>query len=484
MTPRSWRCAGLLGSIVVVSLLAVPVSGTVLGSSQTPKLSSANPPASDANEIVGPHAFVGGATLSFVETGLPNATNWSVTLLAQPRNGSGPWFSQSNTSTVSFTVATGTYEYMLWNVTTPSTLYVPSNASNQSVSVGASGATVNVSYTSLALYPLQFVESGLANGTYWEVQVNDSSIGAHDNGQSTSTTILLEVPAGVYTCFVQSSPPYGVFYSETPENASVTVPTSSTLNVTFSLETTYTVSFSETGLPSGSSWGAGLTWWNGGAGWEGPAGTVFSIPRPNGTYQYGIQAPSGWRIDGVAPSGNLTIDGASVVVSVTFVSGPTYSLTLAEKGLRTGQGWSVVIDGQNASSVTTGITLRNLTPGHYAYSVPSLRAGETVTVKVGKTVEGAAGSIDVVHSRTVTLTFAYHYEVTFTQTGLTSGTWSVSVKGQKLTAPWDQAITDSLTNGTYAYKIGSEPGYRHSSSPRKVVVPTAVSVAVVFTKTG
>ncbi len=464
----------------MVALLLIPASEVQLGSRIGNRSGSSGPAAPGTRGAGSLRPFVGDSTLSFVETGLPNGTWWSVTLIPVPRNGSGPWFSNSTTSTVSFSVASGTYTYLLHNVTAGSTQYVPNNASNISVVVAGANVNVAVSFSSVALYPLLITESGLASGTYWELQVRDASSFAWANGQSTSTTISVQVPAGTYVCAVSSSPAYGVYYSVSPQNASLVIPAVSTLNVTFALETTYIVSFNETGLPAGLDWSAGLTWWDGGSGGGGPAGAVFNIPRPNGTYAYGITGPSGWRVEGVAPSGFITVDGASVTESVTFVPGSTYSLTVAEKGLPAGKGWSIEIAGQNASSSGVGITLRNLTPGRYPFAVPSLGAGEGVTVKDGTTVLGATGTIDLTHSRKISLTFTYRTPVTFTETGLTSGTWSISVKGQKVTEPWDQPITFDLANGTYAYRIGTEVGFKHVSSPTRVVVPATLVVAVTF----
>ena len=89
-----------------------------------------------------------------------------------------------------------------------------------------------------------------------------------------------------------------------------------------------------------------------------------------------------------------------------------------------------------------------------------------------------------------------YYNVTFTETGLPSGTaWSVTLNGSTLSST--SSITFTELNGTYSYTIGPVSGYESSPSLGAVLVtgyPISVSVAfskeiaknytVTFTETG
>ena len=96
---------------------------------------------------------------------------------------------------------------------------------------------------------------------------------------------------------------------------------------------------------------------------------------------------------------------------------------------------------------------------------------------------GARQTIDLTRNTKVSVTFAYEYTVTFEQTGLTSGNWSVSIKGQTETGEWYQLLVFNLINGTYGYKVGPVTGHKSLGVPSKAIVNgAAASVMVTFTK--
>jgi hypothetical protein len=247
-------------------------------------------------------------------------------------------------------------------------------------------------------------------------------------------------------------------------------------SVTFSLET-FSVTFTESGIPTKTlaktGWAVELN------------GTVkYSLTTtinfsgvPNGTDPVLIVGPSGYTASG---SGRLTVSGTTSV-SVTFAKGNTETLRFSEKGLPKGQLWCTAVDDDRQCSVTASMKYTNLTPGNYSYAVVSPLSGQTITAKVGTMVVAPSGSLDVTKSTTVALKFAYLYAVTFTETGLVNETWSVTIKGVTMSSGSGGPIVFHLVNGTYAYRIGKIPGYTSSGSPKRVVVPTAVSLAVTFT---
>jgi len=56
----------------------------------------------------------------------------------------------------------------------------------------------------------------------------------------------------------------------------------------------------------------------------------------------------------------------------------------------------------------------------------------------------------------------------------------VTVRGSTRSNSSGDPIAFDLTNGTYGYTVGREPGYSSSGSPKRAVVPTALSVVVTF----
>jgi len=95
---------------------------------------------------------------------------------------------------------------------------------------------------------------------------------------------------------------------------------------------------------------------------------------------------------------------------------------------------------------------------------------------------GPYGTITLSGSAKVGLTFAYRYGVTFTETGLATGTWSVTIKGHTESAAATSSILFNLTNASYAYKVGAEVGYKSVGAPPKLVVSGAgTTVEVTFT---
>lgn len=75
-----------------------------------------------------------------------------------------------------------------------------------------------------------------------------------------------------------------------------------------------------------------------------------------------------------------------------------------------------------------------------------------------------------------------HVDVTFTETGLSSGAnWNVMVNGSTVSA-LTQSITVQLVNGTYAYTVGAVTGFTATPSSGTVTVSgTAVVVSIQFT---
>jgi len=177
----------------------------------------------------------------------------------------------------------------------------------------------------------------------------------------------------------------------------------------------------------------------------------------------------------------VTVSGAPLPESFSFVKGSTDVLTFSEKGLPSGQSWCVELSGDAKCSTGSSLSYANLTPATYGYAVVSPTAGQTITAKVGSTVIPNSGSMSVSKSTKVALTYSYPFTVTFTESGLPTGAlWSVTI--DKVTkSSTNSTITFSLPNGTYSYKVGAETGYSSSGAPSKATVNGApLPVAVTF----
>ena len=237
-------------------------------------------------------------------------------------------------------------------------------------------------------------------------------------------------------------------------------------------EATYNVTFTETGLSSGTSWSVTL-------GGSTKSATTSSIvfSEKNGTYSFTIGAVSGYSAS--PASGSVVVTGAAVTKAITFTSSAaaTYTVTFTETGLPSGTSWSVTLDGTPQSSTTSSIAFTKAN-GTYAYSVGSV-SGYTVSPSSGTvTVAGAAKSVSI----TFTAIPAGQYTVTFTESGLASGTsWSVTLGGSTQSST-STTIVFTKANGTYSYTVGSVSGYTASPSSGSVTVAGAAkSVSITFT---
>jgi YVTN family beta-propeller protein len=220
----------------------------------------------------------------------------------------------------------------------------------------------------------------------------------------------------------------------------------------------YTVTFTETGLPAvvlaRSGWTADL---NGTAVHaRGTAGTSVSFTVPNGIYTMLIEGPYYYRVSTPSsPEGTVTVNGANVVKPVTFIRGATYAITFHEVGLHVGTTWCAAI-GSEVCSTAASVSFRNLTPGTYSYTIGSV-AGLTTEVKLGTVSVRASGPVTVSPSRLFQVRFAY--AVTFTESGLQTGTsWTVTAGGQTNTST-SETIVLYLTNGTWGFTVHVVTGY-------------------------
>lgn len=339
-------------------------------------------------------------SITFVESGLPDGTFWSVSLFGQgqgagggndsqfaPACGSFSWNGSTNAS-ITFEVPNGTYGFEVGNVSNGSGLYVAA-PSNGSVTVNGTDAVVSVTFSTVPQFAVSFVASGVAVSA-WAVTLWSSSNGWFEN-ETNGSSVGFVVPDGSYafSVYVLANDSAGQIVA-TPANGTVDVNGSSvTVAIHFGLLQLYTVTFSESGLPNGTFWSVELF---GGAGqnftpfgpvpgcgfffWNGSTNASIAFALPNGTFNFSVGNVSLGSSEYVPSpaNGSVVVSGADVSVTIVFATVPLYGLTFNETGLPNGTAWGVLLNasgewfwtGNFSNTTSIGFELTN---GTYNFTV-------------------------------------------------------------------------------------------------------------------
>ena len=323
-------------------------------------------------------------------------------------------------------------------------------------------------------YSVTFSQTGLPAVDLWQISLFPSGELFAPGSQGSMGAYL---PNGSYEFFVSTNDTrYGPSYTVAAfhvSGASVLTPT-----VTFQ---SVIVTFTETGLPAKTLAKDGWTVVLNGTR-KHAFGAVLSFRIGEGNFGLLVTGPSGYTSNA---HGSISLGATPRTIAVTFTKGRTVTLTFAQKGIRTGHPLCVSVNDFSQCTEGTHEKFTNLTAGTYNYSVTAPAAN--VSLRLGKTPESLSGSLDVAHSEKLVLTHRFTYAVTFTEDGLSSGTWSVKVGKVTETAAWNATIVfTGLGNGTYAYRIGSEPGFTSSGIPAKKVLVAGANagVTVAFARKG
>ncbi len=380
--------------------------------------------------------------VTFCEVGLPNGTLWGVAIAGDPTVSDG--------GDIEWQLANGSYSYSV----VPVTGYTSISAGE--VAVSGAGVTVNISFA-LALFPVEFDETGLRNGTLWSVTFDGTT------NSSMGPSIDFTSADGSFAYSVAAVPGY-----VPPGNGTVIVADGAVLvTLSFQWIPVYVVTFSETGLPVGTAWSVGFA----GTNWTTGSPTL-QLTVPNGTYPYSVGAGSEYT---ATPShGAVTVDGQAVGVPVAF-SLVSYPVTFTESGLPTHSSWSVTVLAitYNVTSRSTVIDLPN---GTFPYSIGAV-AGFTVSSPGSVTVAGAAAGVSVTFQKVV------DYSVKFGEAGLKAGlVWSVTLGGRALNASSPAVVSFSVPNGAYSFAVGAIAGYQAAPSSGSITVAGAgQTIHIAFT---
>ncbi|HUI38555.1 MAG TPA: hypothetical protein VLY85_02880, partial [Thermoplasmata archaeon] len=416
---------------VLVLLVGMALGGVVPGTGPAPGAALPSGPAgfhSASGPPSGPTY-----TVTFSETGLPAGTSWTVTL-----NGTAV---SSTTSSLAFTASNGSYPYNVSNV--PGWR---ANSYSGSVTVSGKNVSASVSWARVA-YSVTFSETGLPNGTFWGVTLNGVLV------TSTSSSIPFVEPNGTYAYSVTNVSGWRTLSgagSVTVQGRAVTVPIAWN-------QTAYAVTFLETGLPTGTVWTATLS-----GGSRSSNASAIRFSEPNGTYAYNLSGLVGWRANVTA--GSVVVNGFPVNVSVDWTP-YTYPVTFTEAGLPSGTSWTVTLGGHPANSTTTTIVVPE-SNGSFAYSVGSIAGYSTSPAAAAVTVSGAPVAVAITFAAAAGST----YLVTFTETGLPSGTdWGATL-GAVAASSTASTLAFRVPNGTLTYRIANVPGWRATTYSGSVTV--------------
>lgn len=268
--------------------------------------------------------------VTFIADGLPNGTNWSISMNGQTN------YTKSNN--LSFEEFNGTYFYSIGLV--PGYYTFPENGT---VKVDGSDKTVMI-YFSITMYLLTFNETGLPPQVLWYVNLSGmlrSSIG---------NSIIFNLPNGTYNFTVSNESGY---LQSAPFGKIVVNGTNILYNITFGK--IYEVIFLQEGLPKGSEWSVtfdGIT--------KSTTTDRIFFEAVNGSYSYTITTTASdsqykytlglifistnsnsQTIDinepsNIVVSGQITVNGQSISKSLTFTKtgkkGPglyTYATVIA-----------------------------------------------------------------------------------------------------------------------------------------------------------
>jgi YVTN family beta-propeller protein len=219
--------------------------------------------------------------VSFVETGLPPSTTWSVKL-----NGTSKI---SNGSSISFSEPNGTYPLLVQS-------YDPSWAANYTPSVTVSGGPQNLSIDFFGFtYPVEIHEIGVPTGRTWSAKLGLLT------QSSTNATIPFNEGNGTYDLLtsVQGSASYSKSFKIVGPPSRITVEF-------------YEVNFTEEDLPSGTTWAVTL---NGVAQESNVTGLQFFLA--NETYSLSVRSELGFAVQSLPPT--LTVSGLPLNYTLDFV---------------------------------------------------------------------------------------------------------------------------------------------------------------------
>ncbi|MHB8544696.1 MAG: ice-binding family protein [Leptospirales bacterium] len=421
-------------AIVVSFIFILSSSALVMGQPQNN---------SNLSSPVSPATAVANFDVNFTETGLSNGTQWNVIL-----NGVSEI---STSSKIVFSMPNGTYTYNVTNISgftsTPS-----------SGNITVSGLNVSQAISFNALPPVLLAPVDLGTAANFTI-LAETTVTNTGTSSITGNIGLSPAAASYFTGFSQtlnssgqfSTSPYvtGDMYAADYAN-----PTPAMLTTAIGdMQTAYTNSQGRTN-PGYINLGAG---------------NINGMTLVPGLYKWstGLDMSTTVTLKGNASSvwifqiaGTLTIgNGAKVILAGGALPQNIFWSVASGATLGTGVQFSGNILSQTAITIATGSSLNG-------------RAlAQTEVTLQGNNITAPSSPLPVTD-----------FNVTFTESGLSSGTsWTVTFNGSTSSSTTD-AISFTAANGTYSYSIGSVSGYTLATSSGNITVNgNNVSQNVTFT---
>ena len=214
-----------------------------------------------------------------------------------------------------------------------------------------------------------------------------------------------------------------------------------------STQNIYSSKFTETGLPSGTRWYVNLS----GVGSYSSSSSTISVALPNGSYSYTVATMNKDYYNHTA--GTLTVNGIVQYINVTFNPYP-YSVLFKESGLPSLTKWAVFFDNSTVNSSTGNqIGFMSINGTHSFW----------VQIVLGYASNIAYGSITINGvgvTRDVTFSKARDYNISFTETGLESGSlWYLNLTNGQSENSTSPTIVYEMPNGIYGYYDSAGPRY-------------------------
>ncbi|MCL4326456.1 MAG: YncE family protein [Candidatus Thermoplasmatota archaeon] len=388
-------------------------------------------------------------SVTFTESGLPAGTNWSVSL-----NNSVKY---STSTDIIFKEPNGTYTYLVEYITG----YV-ATPSHGSVNINGKNITQPISWAIGTAYSVTFNETGLSSRTNWSVSVSGYT------KYTTTTSIQFMLTNGTYPFTVGPIPNY----SPSPTSGNVNVSgasVSKTITWSSSSASLYTIKFIESGLPASTVWYVILS------GITGSSSTnTITFKESNGTYTFNI---GNSNYIATPSSGSITVNGRNTEQNISFTIATKYTVDFTETGLSTGTSWSVTLNTIYTKSSINNTVIFNVVNGTYNYTIGIVH-GYRATPSSGQfKVNGVNTNIVINFS----IVRPVVYTVTFTETGLPSGTnWSVTLNNFNKSGTGKFIIFKEI-NGSYPFTITSIKGYNISQPTGIITVNKNVTENVTFT---
>ena len=175
-------------------------------------------------------------------------------------------------------------------------------------------------------------------------------------------------------------------------------------------------------------------------------------------------------------NGNVYVDNSNSGTISIITTSQNYATTFTESGLPSGTAWYVNLTSGFKSGAIKGTSYSlSLVNGSYNYTI--------ATADSNYSLSPSSGSLNVNGSSVSTpVTFSFKYKVTFTESGLPSGTtWYLNLSTGNFSST-SSTISVSLINGSYSYTVGTTDKIYHASGGSFSVNGNAVQVPIAFSK--